>query len=179
MSAAQRYIPNYTVEDYLGWEGDWELWSGIPVSMSPSPFGRHQAIAARVVYELHRAILESGCHAEVLHEIDWIVSDETVVRPDVLVSCDGVPDRHVQNPPGLVVEVLSETTRERDLTFKQTLYRDFRVGTYLIVDPDDNSIVMWTRDPNDNWHQTQPAGQIELRPCGDCVLTVDCNRFFP
>ncbi|QEF96429.1 hypothetical protein Mal15_04570 [Stieleria maiorica] len=75
--------------------------------------------------------------------------------------------------------MLSETTRESDLTFKQTLYRDFRVGTYLILDPDDNSIAMWTREQNDNWHQTKPAGQIELRPCGDYVLTVDCNRFFP
>ncbi|PAY15578.1 hypothetical protein CKO51_31115 [Rhodopirellula sp. SM50] len=85
MSAAPKYIPHYTVNDYLGWDGDWELWSGIPIAMSPSPFGRHQAVASRVAYELRKAIIESDCQAEVLPEIDWIVSDDTVVRPDVVV----------------------------------------------------------------------------------------------
>ncbi len=48
MSRALKYIPNYTLTDYRRWEGDWELWDGIPVSMSPSPFGTHQWAATQI-----------------------------------------------------------------------------------------------------------------------------------
>jgi len=44
MSAAPRYIPNYTVNDYMLWEGDWQLIDGVPIAMSPSPFGQHERI---------------------------------------------------------------------------------------------------------------------------------------
>ena len=28
-------------DDYQQWEGAWELWNGVAISMTPSPFGRH------------------------------------------------------------------------------------------------------------------------------------------
>ncbi|WP_457626586.1 hypothetical protein [Persephonella sp.] len=37
MSFAEKYLPNYTVEDYKQWEGDWELIEGIAYAMVPSP----------------------------------------------------------------------------------------------------------------------------------------------
>ena len=55
--------PNYTVEDYQHWEGDWELWNGVAVSMSPSPFGGHGAAAINVGAELKRAIEAAKCEA--------------------------------------------------------------------------------------------------------------------
>ncbi|MEM6474521.1 MAG: Uma2 family endonuclease, partial [Planctomycetota bacterium] len=138
MSALRRYRPVYTVTDYAAWEGDWELWDGAPVSMSPSPFGRHSAIVFRLAQQLSNAIEAERCGATVLGEIDWIVSETTVVRPDVLIVCGDPPERHVESPPAMVAEVFSEATRDRDQTFKRDLYRDEGVTHYLMLDPDTN-----------------------------------------
>ena len=87
MSRAPRYHPHYTVDDYQHWEGRWELWEGMAIAMSPSPFGRHAKLLARTIAALQVAIDSAGCDATVLVEIDWIVSRDTVLRPDVTVVC--------------------------------------------------------------------------------------------
>ncbi len=56
MSSAPRYIPHYTVEDYLRWEGDWQLIDGVPIARTPSPFGRHEQIVANLVHEFMSSI---------------------------------------------------------------------------------------------------------------------------
>jgi hypothetical protein len=49
MSAAPRNQPPDSVADSLQWKGDWELWNGTAVAMSPSPFGPHERAAAKLV----------------------------------------------------------------------------------------------------------------------------------
>lgn len=44
MSNADQYQPHYTVEDYELWEGDWELWDGHAIAMSPAARPDHQRI---------------------------------------------------------------------------------------------------------------------------------------
>ena len=105
MSAVPKYIPQYTVDDYSTWEGDWELWDGIAVSMSPSPFGAHQLVLFNLAGELRTQLRNQDCGAVVMGEIDWIISRETVVRPDVVVLCGDAPEvgrpqaRHDESPP--------------------------------------------------------------------------------
>lgn len=68
----------------------------------------------RMAAELMRAVEDSACGATVLTEIDWIVSDDRVFRPDLLVVCGGPPEKHVVSPPAIVVEILSPSTASRD-----------------------------------------------------------------
>lgn len=42
MASALKYIPRYTYEDWLHWEGQWELIDGVPFAMSPMPVPSHQ-----------------------------------------------------------------------------------------------------------------------------------------
>jgi hypothetical protein len=56
MSSAARYSPNYTIKDYRQWQGDWELWRGIAVAMTPSPFGKHGGLLVRICTALTNAI---------------------------------------------------------------------------------------------------------------------------
>ena len=147
MTSVPKYIPHHTVDDYLQWTGDWELWEGIPVSMTPSPFGRHQLIASRLSRQIGNQLESHGTHCEVLHEIDWIVSNDIVVRPDLVVICGRVPDRHLQHAPVLVAEVLSESTAEKDRTAKYYLYESQRVRFYLMADPAANALTAYELDP--------------------------------
>lgn len=140
MSSAPRYVPHYTVDDYRHWEGDWQLIEGVAVAMSPSPFGRHERIVSRLGHAFASAIQNQNCACEVYYNLDWIVRDDTVVRPDLMVVCGQQPDRHLQRAPEVVVEVLSPSTQELDRTSKRALYSEHGVGFYLIVDPDENCI---------------------------------------
>ena len=48
MRTASKYDPHYTVADYEQWSGDWELWKGTAVAMTPSPFGKLQLVGANL-----------------------------------------------------------------------------------------------------------------------------------
>ena len=136
-----RYQPHYTVADYRHWEGDWELWNGIPVAMGPSPFGPHQKMLARLSQRFLNALDAAGCSdCEVLVECDWIIDDDTVVRPDLSIVCGVSVDRHIQQPPKLIVEVLSAATANKDRTVKRELYARQGVAYYLLADPDRGTI---------------------------------------
>lgn len=133
MSTAPRYLPRYTVADYRQWEGDWELIDGIPIAMTPSPFGPHERVVSRLARQLGNAVA-AGEDCEVYTNFDWIVAPETVVRPDIMLVRGDQPDRHLEIPPTVMVEVLSPSTRQQDLTVKRSLARDQEVPHYLIVD---------------------------------------------
>ncbi|MGB7326599.1 MAG: Uma2 family endonuclease [Rubripirellula sp.] len=178
MTAAKKYIPHYTIEDYARWEGDWELWDGVPVSMAPGPFGRHQKLAGDIMMLLRDALKTAECNAEVTFELDWIVSDDTVVRPDVLVICDGIPDRHLETTPALIVEVLSESTRDRDQTYKRDLYEREGVTVYLIADPDARTLQVLRLNESGKYEVVPESGELRLTICESCELTLAMSSLF-
>lgn len=163
MSSAPKYNPHYTVADYLQWDGDWELWNGTAVSMSPSPFGPHERAAAKLVAQIDAAIMKNKCPCSVYANLDWIVSEDTVIRPDVMLVCGSQPERHLEKAPSLVVEVLSESTRLKDETAKLKLYENQGVEHYLLADPDEQSI---------RWLALQPDGTFQEND-----TTIDDGRF--
>lgn len=180
MSTARIYEPRYTVADYQQWRGDWELLRGYPVAMTPSPFGAHQSVAARLIIELGTQLQSNdSCPCEVLHEIDWIIGDDTVVRPDIIVVCGKVPEKHIQTTPALVVEVLSKSTRALDLGAKRDLYYEQHVPVYLIVDPESKSaqVLVWSAD---GWQDIVAGddGVIGFSVGETCEIRLDPRRLF-
>jgi len=175
MSRAPKYQPHYTVDDYQHWEGDWELWNGVAVAMAPSPFGPHARLVAQLTKVLGIAIDNSECDATLLVEIDWIVARDTVLRPDLTIVCGPAPERHVEDVPALVVEILSPSTRERDQTYKKNLYQREGVSWYLIVDPDAETLeALKLRDGE---YQPMPyAETLKIDLCGTSSLNVKVDR---
>ncbi len=178
MSAAIKYAPRYTIEDYRLWQGDWELWGGIAIAMTPSPFGRHQAILVALVSELRAVLREGGCQATALVELDWIVSNETVVRPDVIVVCGAAPEKHLEQAPTLIAEILSPSTRQNDLTYKRDLYASQGVGTYLIVDQDAKTIEQLSLRQDGSYESVDVTTRLELTLCDHCAIGVDLESLF-
>ncbi|MBU6221676.1 MAG: hypothetical protein KGR24_02910, partial [Planctomycetes bacterium] len=41
-------------------------------------------------------------------EIDWIVTNDIVVRPDIVFVCGPAPRQHVEQPPAFVAEILKD-----------------------------------------------------------------------
>lgn len=140
MSSAKKYLPHYTQKDYRRWEGDWQLIKGVAVSMNPSPAGPHERAVSRIVRELGKGLDGQGSTCELYAGLDWIISDDTTVRPDVMIVCGDQPEMHLEKPPVLVAEVLSPNTWRLDTESKKEIYQDSGVSVYLIVDTDLKSI---------------------------------------
>lgn len=132
----------YTYQDYKKWEGKWELINGFPVAMSPSPNRKHQKLSANFLRLAGNAIEKNqlNCNCSVYSELDWIINDETIVRPDVMIVCGTFETDFLTFPPSLVLEITSPTSRMRDRNTKFTLYEMCGVNYYLIADTDKNSV---------------------------------------
>ncbi|MEA1893130.1 MAG: Uma2 family endonuclease [Campylobacterota bacterium] len=129
------YEPHYTYSDYKDWKGKWELYDGYPISMSPSPMISHQAIAYELAYELRRNMDCDRCL--IIGEEDWKLSDDTVLRPDVVLICDEPNDAYITKAPQIIIEVISPSTAKRDEGYKFKTYEKEKVLYYCIVYPDD------------------------------------------
>ena len=173
MSTAPRYVPHSTVADHAAWEGDWELLAGVAVAMTPSPFGRHAELLSRMAATLWNSIDASGRKATVLAEIDWVVSDDTVVRPDLVVVCGPAPQRHVEQAPALVVEILSAATRQRDQTVKRDLYEANGVRWYVIIDPDEGGSTLLVLGDSGRYEARSASGRQKIDLCPDCTLLLE------
>ena len=132
----------YTVQDYLQWEGDWELLYGHPIAMSPSPVFTHQVVSFAIAQQLGES-LEDCPHCQALYEIDVEFSHDTVVRPDVLVICYQPEGERLTRAPDLIFEVISPRTARHDEVVKFDLYRTEGVPYYVLVYPDAKKAKVW------------------------------------
>jgi len=131
---ALAYEEHYTIKDYEKWEGDWELIYGMPYAMAPFALPKHQVISSRVVAELITKLKEcKKCQA--IMESEIVISDDTVLRPDVMVYCSEIKDKLTKTPP-VVFEVTSPSTIKRDEIIKKEIYEKEGVKYYVIVYPD-------------------------------------------
>lgn len=126
----------YTYKDYLLWQEGWELVNGYPYAMSPSPNRSHQRFGKLFIKKAEELIGEacSNCNCETLYELDWVINDNTVVRPDCVIVCDNNKEDFITTAPVLIVEISSHATKLRDKNTKYFLYEMQGVKYYVIAD---------------------------------------------
>lgn len=140
MAITHKILPHYTYKDYQQWEGRWELIEGHPIAMSPLPLPLHQQIEGNLFIEFKQA-LKTGCkQCKVYLPLDYKISDDTIVQPDLLIVCKNIEKPYLDFTPVLVVEILSPSTMLRDKNTKFTLYEQQGILYYLIVDANKKTI---------------------------------------
>src|SRR5450432_1523196 len=107
MSIAEKYRPYYTYDDYCQWEGRWELIEGMPYAMSPLPVPEHQRVCGNIFSLLKESLPGNFKNCRVYLPLHWIIADNTIVQPDVLIVCKKINKKYLDFPPALVIEVLS------------------------------------------------------------------------
>lgn len=139
----------YTLEDYLRLPDDQrvELIDGVFYDMA-APTTIHQSIAGF----LHKKFLDfvmanKGPCFPFISPVDVQLDcdDKTVVQPDVLVVCDRTKYKNgrVFGAPDLVIEVLSPSTRRKDMQLKMYKYAGAGVREYWMVDPEKKLVVQY------------------------------------
>jgi len=136
---ARAWLPrdhDWTVDDleHLPDDGlQYELFDGVLV-VSPAPTRAHQRAAGRLF-----RLLDGVCPDtfEVLvAPLDFQPTNRRSTQPDVLVvSRDDPDDKALHRPPLLVAEVLSPSTKTKDLLLKKDVYESSGVPHFWVVDP--------------------------------------------
>ena len=135
MHIPPEYLPNYTYTDYCEWEGNWELINGIPYAMSPAPIIKHQLVNLNLGSNYKQA-LKKGCgKCKAVLPIDWKISENTILQPDLSIICGEVTKKYLDYVPVLVAEILSPSTALKDRNLKKEIFLSQGVKYFLILDP--------------------------------------------
>ena len=146
----------YTLEDYLALpdEKRVELIDGVFYDMS-SPTYAHQIIAGEIYIKIRNFISSNkgNCMAFIAPaDIQLDCDDKTIVQPDVFVVCDRSKIRMARlfGNPDFIVEILSPSTRKKDMSIKASKYQNAGVREYWMVDPDRHKIIvhLFGEDPD-------------------------------
>lgn len=140
---------DYTLEDYYAVpdERRVELIDGVIYDMA-APTSIHQLLCTQLWRKLWEFIEER--HGECVPmvsplDVQLDGDDRTMVQPDILVVCDRtkLSKRGIIGAPDFVVEILSESTKKKDLFVKLSKYLSAGVREYWIIDPDKRKIVVY------------------------------------
>jgi len=128
--------PRYTYSDYKNWKEDWELIQGYPYQFLPSAVASHNKVQLKMAFQAENSLLKNdeNCNCALFTELDWKVSEETVVRPDLMIICGKEVIDFLEFPPVLILEILSPSTQKKDRTLKFELYQEQGVKYYLLAD---------------------------------------------
>jgi Uma2 family endonuclease len=170
-----------TSDEFIAWAMEqpegcrYELVAGEVVAMAPER-SAHALTKAHFWRRLVEAVEAAGLPCDVYPDgMSVEVDASTTYEPDVLVRCGArLPDDAVKlSDPIIVVEVLSPSTRARDITTKLIDYFSLpSVHHYLIVPTDDRAIIHHARNPDGTiLTRIVREGPIELDPPG--ILVTD------
>ncbi|MBP7552199.1 MAG: Uma2 family endonuclease [Spirochaetes bacterium] len=180
----------YTYADYKKWDDDerWELIYGEAYNMSPAPRRRHQRISGEIYREIANYLNGKTCEVYnapfdvrlPLTKDDSDIKIDTVVQPDIVVVCNQnkLDDAGCIGAPDLVIEIISESTANRDLKIKFNLYEQVGVKEYWIIFPDENVIQIF-KLVNGEYGKPEVCGLDDKITVGLFPdLTIDCNAIF-
>ena len=173
MAHTHKILPHYTYQDWEQWEGKWELVEGTAIAMSPAPVPQHQRVAGNFFIEFTHALKKSGCKkCRAYLPINYRITDDTVLEPDMLVVCGSPKAKYLDFAPALVVEVLSPATALRDRNTKFDIYQQQGIPYYLIVDCNKLSIEIYALVNGE--YQLQPFSKTYPFTLDDgCEITAD------
>jgi Uma2 family endonuclease len=87
----------------------------------------------------------------------------------------------VEQTPPLVVEVLSDAARERDMVFKRSLYQGRGVSWYVIADPDGRALRLLNLGQMGVYTESMISAvsrPMQLALCEPCRVEIDPATLF-
>ena len=119
-----------------------ELIQGREIAMSPASI-KHIVIKRNLAVIIGGFLRKKKC--QLLLEAEVIFDEENKFIPDLIVVCepDKIKKNHIEGAPDFIVEVLSPSTKRRDVTIKKDIYEKYGVKEYWIISPKEESIEVY------------------------------------
>ncbi len=150
MEVRTKKQPPLTYRDYLHTSDDkrFELIGG-DLYMIPSPSFKHQKVVNRINFLLYQYVQKHNLGEVIISPMDVKLSEYDVLQPDIFfLSKERMKQagkQVIEGAPDLVIEVLSESTEERDRTVKKSIYYREGVRELWLVDPEAEQLEVHTR----------------------------------
>ena len=139
----------YTLDDYYALPDDQrvELIDGVFYDMS-APSTIHQIISLNMSIQIKRFIDKNKGNCMVFIapcDVQLDMDNKTMVQPDVMIICkkDKIVKKNIFGCPDFIVEVLSSSTKKKDMSLKLAKYENAGVKEYWMVDPDKLKIIVY------------------------------------
>jgi Uma2 family endonuclease len=139
----------YTVKDYFALPEDQraELIDGVFYDMC-TPSTTHQIVGMEIWYQIRSFIKKNKGKCVPLVApcaVQLDMDDKTIVEPDVMIICDRnkIVDSRIYGAPDFIVEVMSKSTKRKDMTIKLTKYENAGVKEYWLVEPYKHTVVVY------------------------------------
>ncbi len=131
-----------------GSRNQYEYINGV-VYLQASPTHLHQSTSSRIYTSFSIWFQRKKCRPYYSpYDVTFHIGEEkSVVQPDILVICDHdkIDDKgKYHGIPSLVVEIMSPSTKTKDLTAKLELYMKGGVSEYWIANPEAKRIDIFT-----------------------------------
>jgi Uma2 family endonuclease len=156
----------------------WELIGGEPV-LNAAPSRLHQKIVKNVIFALENRARATAASWEVLPGLGVRVSDNDRPEPDVVVAPPEAPslDPQDRDTSDVIVafEVLSPSTKKRDLRWKRTAYpRLASLTHYIAIAQDAVDVIVFARDEDFVGRTLRSLDDaIEIRSLGISLLVTE------
>ena len=100
--------------------------------------------------------------------------NRTMVQPDLLVVCEeyDIGAKAFDGAPALTLEILSPSTRSKDMMLKLYKYANAGVREYWIVDPDRQTVLVYDLE-HENYYPDKYTfeDRIPIKiSCGECSI---------
>lgn len=139
----------YTLQDYYALPDDRrvELIDGVFYDMAAPSFV-HQQITGLVYAQIRYFIEKNGgdCIPSIAPvDVQLDCDNKTMIQPDVLIVCDPkkLKSFGVLGAPDFVLEVISPSTKKKDMLTKLVKYMEAGVKEYWVIDPDRKVLIVY------------------------------------
>lgn len=99
----------------------------------------HQRVLGNIMMEFHNFIKQKPLGTFLHCPLDVVLDKHNVVQPDILyISNENkgiIREQAVFGSPDLLIEILSPSSKYRDIYIKKELYETFGIKEYWLVDP--------------------------------------------
>ena len=116
--------------------------------MSPAASLTHSNIIGRLYLFIGNHLMANKSGYVYPDDVDVHFSDGSIYKPDLVVVLKSnekilAGRKNIYGAPDMVVEVLSHSTRKKDLTVKKDTYEAQGVKEYWIIDPRAKSVTVY------------------------------------
>ncbi len=112
--------------------------------MSPSPLDIHQVILMEIFLQLHAHLKQNKAGVLRIAPYDVHFSKCNILQPDIIFIANNnlykIEKTGLKGAPDLVIEILSPSTSRFDMEDKKSIYEQFEVKEYFIVEPDSKNV---------------------------------------
>lgn len=124
-----------------------ELIDGVIYDMA-APNNLHQQISMEIAAQLHTFIRKRNGQCKVAAaptDVQLDCDEKTMIQPDLFVICDRskILKTHIYGAPDFIIEILSPSTRWRDMNLKHAKYAAAGVREYWMIDPEKKKVVVY------------------------------------